>query len=70
MEPYENMDEQLKIMNLISLKDIITDQKKNEDIQHGKDKLILKQDIYHKREKKRENNLNRKIQQKAYKKHT
>lgn len=54
LESYENMDEQLKIVNFIRLKDIVTDQEKNEDIQHRKDKLILKQDVYYKKVKKKE----------------
>lgn len=54
LEPDENMDEQLKIVNLIKLKDILEDQDKNEDIQRRKDRLISKHDVYYKKVKKKE----------------
>lgn len=42
LEPDENEDEQLKIVNLITVDDIITDQNTNEDLQKMKAKLKLK----------------------------
>lgn len=46
LEADKNEDEQLKIVNLITLEDIITDQKKNKAIQQIKNKLIEKHRIY------------------------
>lgn len=36
LDPQENEDEQLKIVNLIKLKDILSDQENNEDLQNKK----------------------------------
>ena len=54
LESNENTEEQLKIVNLISLQDILSDQNKNEEIQNKKNKLIQKQNIYFKKIKKKE----------------
>lgn len=54
LEPYENTEDFLKIVNLINLADIKNDQHKNPNIQRDKDKLIKKTEIYYKKTKKRE----------------
>lgn len=54
LEPDENKDEQLKVVNFIKLNDIITDQYKNEEIKKNKSKLIEKDKIYFKRINKKE----------------
>lgn len=54
LEPSENLDEQLKVVNLITLEDILKDQVKNEKIQSNKDKLIIKNNIYYKKMKKKQ----------------
>ncbi|CAK1581637.1 unnamed protein product [Parnassius mnemosyne] len=54
LESNENTDEQLKIVNLIKLEDIVTDQNKNEEIQNNKNKLIEKQSIFYKKIRKKE----------------
>lgn len=48
LEPKDEY-EQLKIVNLITLHGILTDQKSNEDIKKYKNKLIYKNNIYYKR---------------------
>lgn len=53
LEPNENTEEQLKIVNLISLKDIVRDQKENPEIQNKKGKLIEKHKVYLKKGKTR-----------------
>lgn len=70
LEPDENMDEQLKIVNLIKLKDILEDQEKNEDIQRRKDRLISKHDVYYKKVKKKEKIILSEIQHGFYQKYT
>lgn len=54
LEPEENKEEQLKIVNLITLEDIIMDQNKNKDIQTNKDKIIQKQNVYYKKIRNKE----------------
>lgn len=54
LEPNKDIDEQLKIVNLITLDSIVTDQEKNEDIQKYKNNLIQKHNIYYKRVRKQE----------------
>lgn len=54
LEPNENLDEQLKVVNIITLDDILNDQVKNEQIQRRKDKLITKHNIYYKKSKKKD----------------
>lgn len=54
LRPSENKDEQLKIVNLIKLKDIQADQEKNEEVQNKKNKLIKKHKIYFKKVKEKE----------------
>lgn len=49
LEPTENADEQLKVVNLITLADIVTDQELNYDVQQNKGKLIEKNDVYYKK---------------------
>lgn len=49
-----NADEQLKIVNMITLQDILTDQNKNDDIQKNKNKLIEKNMVYIKKVNKKE----------------
>lgn len=51
LEPYDNTDDILKVVNLIKLEDIKNDQHTNLDIQ--KEKLILENEIYYKTKKKR-----------------
>lgn len=46
LESSENTDEQLKVVNLIKLEDILTDQTKNEEILKQKSKLIEKHSLY------------------------
>lgn len=54
LEANENLDEQLKIVNIITLTDILKDQVQNKKIQHRKDKLIIKNNIYYKKVKEKE----------------
>lgn len=53
LEPYENADDFLKVVNLINIKDIKNDQYTNQDIQNGKIKSIKENGIYYKQNKKR-----------------
>lgn len=55
LESNENKEEQLKVVNLIKLNEILTDQEKNEDIQNNKNRLIVKHNVYYKKVRKREN---------------
>lgn len=50
----ENEDEQLKVVNSITLKEILTDQTKNKEIQKNKKRFIKKDDVYYKRVRKKE----------------
>ncbi|XP_039306036.1 uncharacterized protein LOC113003495 isoform X1 [Solenopsis invicta] len=50
----ENEDEQLKVVNSITLKEILTDQTKNEEIQKNKKRFIKKDNVYYKRVRKKE----------------
>lgn len=52
IEANKDIHEQLKIINLITLNDIITDQEKNENIKKYKNILMYKNNIYYKRIKK------------------
>lgn len=54
LESYENKEEQLKILNLIKLREILTDQENNQDVQNGKNKLISKHKVYYKKIRKKE----------------
>lgn len=54
LEPNENEDEQLKIVNLIKSEEIISDQEKNEDLQIEKKKMIQKNKIYYKKIREKE----------------
>lgn len=54
LDASEDTDEQLKIVNLIKLNDIITDQENNEFIKNNKTKLISRHNVYYKKIKKRE----------------
>lgn len=54
LEPHENLDEQLKIVNIIKLEDILTDQEKNDNIQEKKGKLITKNNIFYQKVHKKE----------------
>lgn len=54
LEPNENKDEQLKIVNIIKIEDILNDQVNNKEIQCRKNKLITKSNVYYKRVKKKE----------------
>lgn len=54
LEPNENLDEQLKIVNIITLEDIVKDQVKNEKIQCRKSQLITKNNVFYKKVKRRE----------------
>lgn len=47
LEPNNDEDEHIKIVNLIKLNDILKDQEKNEDIPNIKDKLKFKDGIYY-----------------------
>ena len=53
LEPEENTDDFLKIVNLINLEDIKNDQYTNLDLQNNKRKYILEKKIYYKKNKKR-----------------
>lgn len=52
LEASEDTEEQLKIVNMIKLNDIITDQENNADIQNNKMKFISKNNIYYKKDRK------------------
>jgi|GEM_PF-6408525 len=54
LNPDENMDEQLKIVNIITLDDILIDQKKNKKLQSTKEKLISRENIFYKKIRKTE----------------
>lgn len=54
LEAHENGDEQLKIVNLVTLKDILNDQKSNELVRNKASKLIFKDNIYYKNVKKKD----------------
>lgn len=49
LEPYENEDEELRVVNLIKLEDIINDQNTNEDIKQNNSNIKLKNTIYYKK---------------------
>lgn len=54
LDASEDTDEQLKIVNVIKLNDIVTDQENNEDIRNNKSKLISRHNVYYKKVRKRE----------------
>ena len=64
LEPEENMEDQLKVVNVIPLEDIMIDQNKNEEIQRNKNKIIAKLNVYYKKIKNKKSlkNNNRRIQ--------
>lgn len=49
-----DLDDTLKIVNLIKLTDIISDQEKNEELQNKKNSLIFKNNVYYKKFKNSE----------------
>lgn len=54
LEPEENIEEQLKVVNLITLEDIMIDQNKNEEIQRNKNKIIKKHNVYYRKNRNKE----------------
>lgn len=52
LDPSDNTDDVLKVINLINLVDIKYDQNKNQDLQNERNKLILENQIYYKRNKR------------------
>ncbi|GBP14169.1 Retrovirus-related Pol polyprotein from transposon 412 [Eumeta japonica] len=53
LEPDENTDDFLRVVNLINLKDIKDDQRTNVDLQNSRSKFILENEIYYKTNKKK-----------------
>lgn len=53
LEPCDNTDDFLKVVNLINLEDIKNDQHRNQDLQKETSKFILENNIYYKKNKKR-----------------
>lgn len=53
LEPCENTDDVLKVVNLINLDDIKNDQYINPDLQNRKSKFVLENEIYYKKNKRR-----------------
>ncbi|XP_050551236.1 uncharacterized protein LOC118262122 isoform X2 [Spodoptera frugiperda] len=54
LEPEENLEEQLKIVNMITIEDILQDQNQNEYIQSKRDKLYTKNNVYYKKVREKE----------------
>lgn len=54
LEPHENQEEQLKVVNTITLEDILKDQIKNKYIQYRKDKLQIRNNVYYKKVNQKE----------------
>lgn len=54
LEPQEDEDDKVKIVNLIKLEEIVEDQKKNKDIEYNRNKLKFKDNVYYKKAKNRE----------------
>jgi len=54
LETNEIKEEQLKIVNLLKIHEILTDQKNNEEVKNKKIKLIKKSNIYFKKVRKKE----------------
>lgn len=54
LEPEDNIEEQLKVVNLITLEDIMMDQNVNEEIQRNKNKIIEKHNVYYKKIRNKE----------------
>lgn len=54
LEPHDNQEEQLKVVNTITLEDILKDQIKNEYIQCRKDKLQIRNNVYYKKVNRKE----------------
>lgn len=52
LEPNDNTEDFLKIVNLINMQDIKKDQDTNINVQDGKSKFILENNIYYKNKKK------------------
>ena len=50
----ENTDDQLKVVNLIVLEDIISDQANNYEIEHNNNKLIKKDKLFYKKVRKKD----------------
>lgn len=48
LEPSENQEEVLKVVNLVKLEDILSDQDKNDDLRQNKNKLNFKNNVYFK----------------------
>lgn len=55
LEPNDNTDDILEVVNLISLEDIKKDQNENMDLKEKKKNIIFKNDIYYKKLKKGKN---------------
>lgn len=54
LDPNDNLEEQLKIVNIITLENILKDQKQNIEIQMKKDKFISRDNIIYKKQKYKE----------------
>lgn len=54
LDANENLEEQLKVVNLIKLKEILEDQEVNDYIQSRKEKLKLDHNVYYKKVKKKD----------------
>lgn len=53
LEPHDNTDDFLRVVNLLNLRDIKHDQQTNQDLQNGKSELVLENGIYYKKNKGR-----------------
>lgn len=51
----ENLDQKLKIVNLIRLEEILEDQRKNKDVQKSQKKFPVKDGVYYKQIEKKNN---------------
>lgn len=49
LEPQEDEDDKLKIVNLLTLEDIVKDQKQNQNIKYNKDGLTFQNNLYYKK---------------------
>lgn len=52
LDSYDNVDDCLKVVNLINLEDIKNDQNTNMNLQNEKSKFLLENEIYYKKKKK------------------
>jgi len=53
LEPQEDEEDKLKIVNLIKIEDIIQDQKGNKKLANNRDNLIFENNLYHRKERKK-----------------